>query len=95
MMYNLYRMAVHIANSEVEELIEQYRKQLGTTKTDAIRHALQIALAQPREVAHRGHLMRTGFEIIQRARAEKRAPLSKQESDALYSYLDGNGASEA
>ena len=84
-------MPVHIANPEVEKLIERYRKQLGTTKTDAIRQALQIALAQAREVLHRKQLMRTGFEIIQRARAEKRAPLSKHESDALYGYLDDRG----
>ncbi len=88
MMYNMYTMAVHIANPEVEELIEKYRRQLGTTKTDAIRQALHLALAQPREAAHRKQLMRTGFEIIQRARAENRAPLSKRESDALYSYME-------
>lgn len=81
-------MPVHIANSEVERLIERYQKQLGTTKTDAIRQALQVALAQPRRALQRKQLMRTGFEIIQRARAEKRAPLSKPESDALYSYLE-------
>jgi hypothetical protein len=87
-MYILNNMAVHIANPEVEKLIERYQRQLGTTKTDAIRQALQLALAQPREALHRKQLMRTGFEIIQRARAQKRAPLTKQESDALYKYLE-------
>jgi hypothetical protein len=82
-------MAIHIANPEVEDLLEDYRKQLGTTKTDAIRQALRIALALPDENKHRDRLMKTGLAIIARARAENRMPLSKEESDALYKFLDG------
>ena len=90
-MYNMRRVSIHIANPEVERLAEQYRARLGTTKTEAILRALQIALRQPDEKSRRARIMSTGLAIIQRARAESRAPLTKEETDALYSGMDNFG----
>jgi len=81
-------MSIHINNDEVETLVEKYRSRLGTTKTEAIRRAVELALKEPDRQQSRSRLLETGLAIITQARAEKRKPFTKQESDALFSYLE-------
>jgi hypothetical protein len=80
----MYNVAVHINNPDVERLISEYQKQLGSTKTEAVRHALELALRQERSRARRERFLRTAQDLIREAREQKLAPYTKEESDSLF-----------
>jgi hypothetical protein len=85
-------MALHIADPEVNSLVNDLAKLEGTTKTEALRRLLRKTIADREKERKRAGFLDFAADLVSNARNKGVAPVTKQEMDDLWgmSELDGD-----
>jgi hypothetical protein len=77
-------MAIHIADSEVTNLMNEYVKATGMSKTEALRRLLRGALQQEERKHNKANFEKVARRIIEKNRALNLAPVTKEEADNIF-----------
>lgn len=77
-------MALHLADPEVTELMNEYAKETGMSKTEALRRLLREALNQQKRRKNKAAFERVAHRIIKKNRARNLAPITREEVDKIF-----------
>ena len=77
-------MALHIADTEVDQLTTELARLDNVSKTEALRRVLRREIADRTLRRHRQDFSRLAREVIEEAQAQPVAPVTKGESDDLW-----------
>jgi hypothetical protein len=77
-------MAIHVADPEVTNLMNEYVKATGMSKTEALRRLLREALQQQTRKQNKANFERVAKRIIEKNRALNLAPVTKEEADSIF-----------
>jgi hypothetical protein len=76
-------MALHFADPEVTRLMNEYVKETGMSKTEALRRLLRDALEQQKRRQAKD-FERVAHRIIKKNRSRTLAPITKEEVDKIF-----------
>jgi hypothetical protein len=77
-------MALHFADPEVTELMNEYVKETGMSKTEALRRLLRDALAQQKRRRNKAAFEKVAHRIIKKNRARNLPPITREEVDNIF-----------
>jgi hypothetical protein len=77
-------MALHVADPEVTKLMNEYVKATGMSKTEALRRLLRDALKQHKRRQDKAKFEKVAHRIIEKNRALKLAPVTREEVDNIF-----------
>ena len=82
-------MALHIADEEVTQLVNDLARLEAATKTEALRRVLRDAVQQRKAAAKRHDFREFALRIAADAKSKGVRPVSKQEIDELWGMEPG------
>ena len=77
-------MALHIADKEVSDLMTQYSRVTGMSKTEALRRLLQEALLRQSMNSDLQDFDTVARQLIERNKHLNLPPVSKEEMDSIF-----------
>jgi hypothetical protein len=77
-------MALHVADPEVTKLMNEYVKETGMSKTEALRRLLRDALDRQKRRKAKASFENVAHRIINKNRTRNITPITKEEVDKIF-----------
>lgn len=77
-------MALHVADPEVTDLMSEYVKLTGMSKTEALRRLLREALKHQKRKQSKANFEHVAQRITEKNRSLNLLPVTKEEADNIF-----------